>query len=61
MQQAVRVVAGIGMMAVAAVTLTGGIAWLVGVSGAMLAGSGLVGYRPMRGCRHRNERSSVTA
>lgn len=47
MQQAVRVVVGVGVAALAAVYLAGPLAWLAAAGGMMFAGSGLVGYCPM--------------
>jgi hypothetical protein len=46
-QQAVRVVVGAAIVVLAALYLTGPLAWVVAVSGVIFAGSGLVGYCPM--------------
>ena len=46
-QQAVRMVAGIGIVALAALYLAGPLAWVGAIAGVVFAGSGLVGYCPM--------------
>lgn len=46
-QQAVRVAVGAGIVALAALYLTGPLAWVGATAGAVFAGSGLFGYCPM--------------
>ena len=46
-QQAIRVAAGASIVALAALYLTGPLAWVAAIAGVVFAGSGLVGYCPM--------------
>jgi uncharacterized membrane protein len=46
-QQAVRVAVGACIVALAALYLTGPLAWVVAISGTVFACSGLFGYCPM--------------